>query len=194
MLHNIFFLGVGEACDSRYPNTSLLLQTTSGQGLALLDCGFTTPHLYFERCAIADELKVLWISHFHGDHFFGVPLLLLRFMEMGRRDPLVIIGPQGVEEKICIALDLAYANVRGELPYTLSFQEMEAGATVESAGLSWTAAEAQHTDLSLAIRVADKSKSIFYSGDGKPAPEAQALAGNCDLIILEAFRVSGETP
>jgi ribonuclease BN (tRNA processing enzyme) len=193
MLHDILFLGVGEACDPEYPNTSLLLRNGSQQGVVLLDCGFTTPHLYFQRCTMADELKALWISHFHGDHFFGVPLLLLRFMEMERRDPLIIIGPEGVEKKVCTALDLAYANVRENLPYTLFFHNMEAGSTVELAGLSWTAAESQHTDSSLAIRVADKKKSIFYSGDGKTAQEAQGLASRCDLIILEAFRVSGET-
>ena len=103
----IQFLGVGEACDEEHPNTSLLVTTSKG-GSFLLDCGFTTPHIYFGLHRQVDELDAVWISHFHGDHFFGIPLLLLRFWEMGREKRLIIAGQDGVKEKVHSAMELAY--------------------------------------------------------------------------------------
>lgn len=194
MLKEILFVGVGEACDPLYPNTALLLKNETGQGRVLLDCGFTTPHLYFQYCSEPEELQALWISHFHGDHFFGVPLLLLRFWEMGRRAPLTILGPPGVEEKICQAMDLAYPNFRARLDFPLHFQEVESGYAHEAAGLTWVAAKIEHAEPALAVRVADQEKSLFYSGDGRPTRETLALAVGCDLAVHEAFRVSGHTP
>ena len=194
MLKEVLFLGVGEACDPLYPNTSLLLKNKQGQGLVLLDCGFTTPHRYFQYCSDREELQALWISHFHGDHFFGVPLLLLRFWEMGRRGSLAILGPSAVEEKICEAMDLAYPNFRARLNFPLHFQEIEPGHVYEAAGLTWVAAKIEHSEPALAIRVVDREKSLFYSGDGRPTPATLALAAGCDLAVHEAFRVSGDTP
>jgi ribonuclease BN (tRNA processing enzyme) len=194
MLKEVEFIGVGEACDPLYPNTSLLLRNTAGQGRVLLDCGFTAPHLYFRQCSDPEELQVLWISHFHGDHFFGVPLLLLRFWEMGRRNTLHILGPRGVEEKICQAMDLAYPNFMAKLQYGLHFQEVEPGCSHLAAGLTWSTAENEHSERALAVRIEDREKVLFYSGDGRPTPETLALAAGCDLVVHEAFRLSGETP
>jgi ribonuclease BN (tRNA processing enzyme) len=194
MLREVEFIGVGEACDPDYPNASLLLKDQAGQGRILLDCGFTTPHRYFRKYSDPEELQALWISHFHGDHFFGVPLLLLRFWEMGRRKPLHILGPQGVEEKICQAMDLAYPNFLNKIQFPLHFQAVEPGCSRSVAGLTWNTAENEHSERALAVRIEDKEKALFYSGDGRPTPETLGLAAGCDLVVHEAFRLSGATP
>jgi len=188
----VCFLGVGEACDADHPNTAILVTTDIGQ--ALLDCGFTAPHAYFALCKDANELDALWISHFHGDHFFGVPLLLLRFWEMGRKKPLVILGPPGIEDRIAAALSLAYPSMRNHLDYTISFVEMAPGIPVNAAGMQWRTAANDHSIPCLSLRLDGKDKSLFYSGDGRPTPATLGLAKNSNLIIHEAFRVSGDTP
>ncbi|MCK9295096.1 MAG: MBL fold metallo-hydrolase [Desulfobulbaceae bacterium] len=185
------FLGVGEACDERCPNTSL--QVTAGNGQRfLLDCGFTTPHLYFAGSRDPDELDAVWISHFHGDHFFGMPLLLLRFWEMGRTKKLVIAGQRGTREKITAAMELAYPGFLPRLRYHLDFAEIEPGQVREIAGTSWRAAENIHSQRCLALCVADSGHRIFYSGDGRPTRETESLARGCDLIVHEAFRLDEE--
>ena len=194
MLREVEFIGVGEACDPDYPNTSLLLKDQAGQGRILLDCGFTTPHRYFKDCSDPEVLQALWISHFHGDHFFGVPLLLLRFWETGRRNPLHILGPQGVEEKIYQAMDLAYPNLMKKIHFPLHYQEVEPGFSRSAAGLTWNTAENEHSERSLAVRIEDNEKALFYSGDGRPTPETLGLASGSDLVVHEAFRLSGATP
>lgn len=188
----IVFLGVGEACDPDNPNTSLLVKSDRHQ--VMLDCGFTTPHIYFKTCDNADELDALWISHFHGDHFFGVPLLLLRFWEMGRGKPISIIGRPGTEDLVSRAMELAYPGLMPRFDYPVRFIELSSGDESEAVGFLWRAAENDHPEPCLAVRLEQTGKSMFYSGDGRPNPETIRLAAGCDLAVHEAFRVSGETP
>jgi len=193
---DIHFLGVGEACDSNQPNTSILVKTSAAEtaGRILLDCGFTVPHLYFSLDPGPDELEVLWISHFHGDHFFGTPLLLLRFWEMEREKPFQIVGPPGVESLIRQAMDLAYPTLVNRFGFQLIFSEMEQGAKKEIADMLWQAAYNVHSQPCLALRLELQDKTIFYSGDGRPTPATQALAQGCDLIIHEAYGFKDTTP
>ena len=192
----VTFLGVGEACDPVCNNTSILVEFGLGakKHYILLDCGFTTPHCYFSFNFEADSLDSLWISHFHGDHFFGVPLLLLRLWEMGRTKSLQIIGQKGIREKIDSALDLAYPGFGDKLQFTLQYQIVEPSVTLQSAGATWSFAENIHSQNCLSVKIDNGDKTIFYSGDGCSTGQSSDLALGCDLIIHEAYRVVGHTP
>ena len=191
----IDFLGVGEACDPFHPNTSLLVQSTINgrQRVMLLDCGFNAAHRFFRVCSDQDMLDALWISHFHGDHFFGVPLLLLTFREMNRTKPLEIIGQPGVREKVYDVMDLAYPNFREKLQFQVEFREIEPGSQITVSGFSVKAAENEHSIRSFSVRIKDGESRLFYSGDGRPTEATLELARECHLIVHEAFRVSGKT-
>ena len=134
----VIFLGVGEAFDERLENTSILVRAGSGasQASVLLDCGFTAPSLYWRRSSGPDELDALWISHFHGDHFFGIPALLTRFWEMKRGKPFTILGQRGVEEVVLKAMELAYPSFRKRLAFDLRFIEIEPGERAARHALS----------------------------------------------------------
>ena len=73
------FIGVGEAFDERYANTSVLVTVPGPDGPThvLLDCGFTAAAAYYRHANVGAALDAVWVSHFHGDHFLGLPLLLL---------------------------------------------------------------------------------------------------------------------
>lgn len=192
----VTFLGVGEACDSLYPNTSLLVQSKmGGHGRQLLlDCGFTVPHQYFASQPGAGDLDAVWISHFHGDHFFGIPLLLMRLWEMERRKPLYILGPAGVKTKVRQALDLAYPNFAARMHYPLQFREVEPGVMVEVAGFQWRTAVGLHSQRALALRLDNSEQSFFYSGDGRSTRASEELANGCALAVHEAYSLAGDTP
>ncbi len=191
----IHFLGVGEACDFNQPNTSILLKNTeTGGGRILLDCGFSVPHQYFALQPDAEELEILWISHFHGDHFLGTPLLLLWFWEMGRQTPLHILGPPGVEAKITQAMELAYPNLLCRLGFSIVFHDMKSVDEVTIADTVWQAANTEHSQLCLSLRLELHGRTVFYSGDGRPTPMTQSLAEGCDIIIHEAYEFEDTTP
>lgn len=189
----VHFLGVGEACDPERFNTSLLVLSGSKKHYILLDCGFTTPHRYFADCFDPDQLDALWVSHFHGDHFFGIPLLLLRFWEMGRVKPLLLVGPSGLQKKIEMALDLAYPSSLGKLQYALQYHEMEDGGSLQAAGFRWQVAAMEHSEPCLALKLSLDGKSVFYSGDGRSTLASARLAKGSTLLVHEAYRLAGQT-
>jgi len=184
----IEFIGTGEACDEHCPNTSLLVRTGGGKrATLLLDCGFTASTRFWLHAKDPDELDGIWISHFHGDHFFGMPLLLLRFWEMKRRKPLTVLSQQGGKGPVLDAMELAYPGFLRKMRYELEFVEVEPERPVQALGLQWRAAPTRHSRRNLAVRLDDGDASLFYSGDGAPTAETSKLARNIDLVVHEAF-------
>jgi ribonuclease BN (tRNA processing enzyme) len=192
----ITFLGVGEAFDEYLPNTSMLViaDHKGGPVALLLDCGYSAAPRFWQLGLNPDTLDGIWLSHFHADHAFGLPALLVRFWEEKRKEDLHILGQKGVEHFVRRCLDLAYPNFYPRLAYSLRFMEVEPGKPLTAFGLSWSTAVNDHPQRDLALRLESRGKSLFYSGDGRPTPDTRALARRSDLIIHEAFQISQETP
>jgi ribonuclease BN (tRNA processing enzyme) len=187
----IIFVGVGEAFDETLGNTSLLvsLETAEVKRQVLLDCGFTAAHAFWRHSPDPLELDAVWVSHFHGDHFFGLPLLLLRFWEHGRERPLIIIGQTPLEEKVTDALDLAYPRFRSKLGFEVQFIEVSPERHLDLLDLHCSFAENGHSSPCLALRLDHDQGSVFYSGDGGPTDASRSLGADCDLIVHEAFGI-----
>jgi len=192
----IIFLGVGEAFDERLSNTSVLIRYVNGMSSAtvLLDCGFTAPPQFWKQELDVDELDGIWISHFHGDHSFGLPALLVRFWEEGRKKVLTLLGQKGIEFFTRKSLDLAYSGFFEKMGFPLRFIEVEPNKEIEIFGLSLQSAENSHAQRDLALKIGAQGKSIYYSGDGKHTTECMELARGSQLIIHEAFHMDGEMP
>ncbi len=197
------FLGVGEAFDEDLPNTSILVRAEErhtqnpppaarNSGSILLDCGFTAPPQFWRSCPDPDGLDALWVSHFHGDHFFGIPALLTRFWESGRKRPFLIAGQEGVEQAVCAAIRLAYPSIMEKFTFELQFLIVHPATVVEAAGMSWSTAQTGHSQKDLALRLGEGEKSVFYSGDGPPTDATLDLARGCGLAIHEAFSLDRE--
>lgn len=187
----VFFVGVGEACDAKHGNTSIHVQAANDICL-LCDCGFSAAHSYFAFCDDPDKLDMVWISHFHGDHFFGMPLLLLRFWEMKRSKPLLVVGQEGLEDKVLGAMDLAFPGFRKKLCYDVCFQDIEPGMVHEISGVSLQSVQTDHSQRNLGLLFYDGEKKFYYSGDGRPAKGVAELVRDCDLAVHEAFRMDAE--
>jgi ribonuclease BN (tRNA processing enzyme) len=185
----IRFNGVGEAFDEDLSNTSIWVRAKrdGSKSSILLDCGFTAPPAFWKSCPHPDDLDAIWISHFHGDHFFGLPAVLTRFQEMGRAKPLLIVGQRTIDQVVTQTVELAYPSILGKFTYDIRFLPIEPGETVEAAGVIWRSAVTGHSQRCLAVRIESGGRSIFYSGDGLGTDESLGLAGGADLVIHEAF-------
>jgi ribonuclease BN (tRNA processing enzyme) len=192
----IVFLGVGEAFDPVLPNTSILIRNFRGDdtGAFLLDCGFTAPQQFWKDGMDVDTLDGLWISHFHGDHAMGLPALLVRFWEDGRRKSLTLIGQKGMASFTQEALELAYPGFRKKIEFPMAFLELEPGEEVDFKTLRLRSAQSIHSQKNLALRIDTSEGAIYYSGDGRPSPECEKLAEGCRLIIHEAFQIEDRLP
>src|SRR5207244_11200434 len=83
----------------------------TGQGAnVLIDCGASSlPAL--KRLGIArNDIDLILITHFHGDHFAGLPFLLLDAQFARRARPLVIAGPQGIEAKLANLMEALFEH------------------------------------------------------------------------------------
>src|SRR5580698_3257794 len=103
------FVGCGDALGSggRY-NTCFHL--IGDKVNCLIDCGASSlPAL--KRLGIAREaIDLVLITHFHGDHFAGLPFLLLDAQFTRRTRPLVIAGPEGIEARLTQVMEALFEN------------------------------------------------------------------------------------
>lgn len=196
----VLFCGVGEAFDETQPNTCLLVEASANgeRREVLLDCGFTAPHSYWRYGpaleASPDGPDVVWLSHFHGDHFFGFPALIARMKQAGRLRDLHVVGRQGTGSQVARVLDLAYPNLREKLEFAMHFEECLPGEPLDVLGLAFSGAFTTHLEPCLALRLEDDGANLYYSGDGAPAPECLALAWGAGLIVQEAFSLEPSSP
>lgn len=91
----------------------------------LIDCGEGTQVAIRVAGLGFKQIGVIAFTHFHADHISGLPGLLLMIANSGRTEPLVIIGPQGVQQvvdSLCV--------IAPQLPYPIEYRELEANGTV----------------------------------------------------------------
>ncbi len=182
---NIIFIGTGEACDRTRANTSVLIENRYNS--VLLDCGFSAASAYFLHESDHKPLDAVWISHLHGDHYFGLPQLILHLFQQKRKKNLYLLSGCPVEKRIKQAVNLAYPSLLSKLGFELSFQIVEKEKPVIIDEICWRAAENVHSIENFSVLLESEEKKIYYSGDGKSSIHSEKLMKGADLIIHEAF-------
>ena len=178
------FLGTGNfLAPGRYWNSFVL------DGRVLVEPAPTAlPHL--RRCGIpAGELDAVVISHFHPDHTFGWPFLLLELLSVGHDHPLQIVGPPGVEAFLADMLRLAAVpDIVGAAASLLDLRSVEVAGGWQNAGpLRARAVEVDHVDhlRCFGYLFEHDGGTLAYSGDCRPCAGLDQLAGAADVVVLE---------
>jgi len=189
------FLGSGNAFtpDGRYWSSFLL------NGRYLFDAPPTLlPHLKRLGVRLTD-IRVVFLSHFHGDHFLGLPFLLLEYLHMTpRREDLYIVGPPGVEKMIERLADMAFPNLsHADASYQRRYLEVESDREQTVDDLCFQAFPMKHADDKLAsfgykLRLTDKV--LAYTGDTELCDELFALAEGADVLVLDCNYSQGKGP
>jgi len=102
--------------------TSQVLEITNH--LFLIDCGEGTQVQLRKQKVRFSKINHIFISHLHGDHFFGLPGLVATFRLLGRVNPLHIYGPKGIKEAVTLLLKLGDSWTN----YPLHFHELSSQA------------------------------------------------------------------
>ena len=103
----IIFLGTGGSWPTIKRNVSSVA-IKRGSEILLFDCGEGTQRQFQQSNLSYMQISKIFITHFHGDHFLGLPGLI-QTMQLNDRDkPLHIYGPKGMEELIDQLLTLGY--------------------------------------------------------------------------------------
>ncbi len=90
--------------------------------LFMIDCGEGTQVALRKNRVKFARIKHIFISHLHGDHFFGLIGMISTFCLLGRDAPLTIYGPKGIKEIILLQLKLTGSYT----PFELRFRESDA--------------------------------------------------------------------
>jgi ribonuclease BN (tRNA processing enzyme) len=184
------FVGCGDALGSggRY-NTCFHL--TGDEVNCLIDCGASSlPAL--KRLGIAlDDIDLILITHFHGDHFAGLPFLLLD-AQFGRRSrPLVIAGPEGIEMRLMQVMEALFEHSSRTKPkFDLSVIALKPEARRTFGAVTVTPYPVVHGESGgpfLGYRIEAEGRVIAYSADTEWTEKLIPLAREADLFIAESY-------
>ncbi len=115
---SLFFAGTGGSVPSPRRGLPAVLVRRGGERL-LFDCGEGTQRQLLRSVGLAD-MECVFITHFHADHWLGLPGMLKSFALRDREQPLTVYGPVGLKQ---LMADTRFIYGR-RLPYELSVVEL----------------------------------------------------------------------
>jgi ribonuclease BN (tRNA processing enzyme) len=184
------FVGCGDAFGSGgRGNTCFHL--TGGSTNLLIDCGASAlPAL--KRLGIArDDIALILITHFHGDHFAGLPFFLLDAQFSRRTRPLVIAGPEGIEMRLTQVMEALFENSsKTRQKFELAVIALQPEQTRTFGAITVTPYPVVHGESGgpfLAYRIEADDRVIAYSADTEWTETLVPLAREADLFIAEAY-------
>ena len=173
----VTFLGTAGSWPTKERSASAIALDLEKE-LILLDCGEGTQRQFFRSSASFMRVRRVFISHFHGDHFLGLPGLIQSMCLNHREDPLDIYGPPDAKEMVDRALRMGYFTLR----FPVEVHPLAPGSTVELDGYTVRTAAAEHPVPALAYRVEEGTKRGRFDG---PRARDLGLHGR-DFARLEA--------
>ncbi|CAO4143586.1 Ribonuclease Z [Methylorubrum thiocyanatum] len=189
-------LGCGDAFGSggRF-NTCFHVDPSAGGDCDafLIDCGASSLIAIRRFGVDPNRIRSVFLTHLHGDHFGGLPWLILDGqLVSGRTRPLTVVGPPGTAERLPAAMEVLFpGSSTAERRFAVEVVEIEAGRPVEVAGVSVTAFTMRHPSgaPAHALRIESAGRVVSYTGDTEWVEDIVAAGRGADLMIAEGYTV-----
>ena len=190
-------IGTGDAFSSGGRNQTSFHVTYNGYQF-LIDCGATSLTALKHAKISSREIDAIIITHFHGDHYGGLPFF---FIDLGynqsRTKDLTIVGPTGVKDRVLTALEIFYPGTNlADFNYQTHFMEYKEGEVLALADLSIEAFQVIHAPESNphGFKITLNGKILAFSGDTGWTDQIFPIADNADLFICECNFYDTEFP
>jgi ribonuclease BN (tRNA processing enzyme) len=187
----ITVIGSGDAFGSGGRFNSCL-HVEAGAERLLLDCGATSLVALNQAGIDRNSLSTLLFTHFHGDHFGGLPAFLLEAQFVLRRSaPLTIAGPKGIEERARQAIELDFPGATGNAwRFAIRYVEITPEAPAALAGIAietFPMVHDQRAGPCQGYRLSHGGKVFAFSGDSAWTPALVPLAAGADALLIECY-------
>lgn len=183
-------VGSGDAFGSGGRFNTCFHLATLGKNV-LIDCGASTHVALRVRNIDPNTIDAIVLSHLHGDHFGGIPFVLIDAQFLARREtPLTIAGPPGTRERIDAALEAFFpASSKSNWRFPLTVFDFPVGVPTDVLGLQVTSTEVIHFSgaPSTGLRVSDGKTLFAYSGDTEWTDALLSIGKGADLFIVECY-------
>ena len=159
---------------------------------ALIDCGASSL-VGLNRLAInRNNIGTILLTHFHADHFGGLPFLILEAnYVLKRQRGLTIAGPPGLKTRYTALMENAFPGTQAaEWSFPLTLSEFEIGKRNDLGSARVTPFHVMHDDRAgpcLGLRIEAEGKVIAYSGDSQWTDSLIDVGRNANLFICEAY-------
>ena len=195
MTVRVQFLGSGSAFSDGGRANAAIHVTAPGVSL-LLDCGGSAlPAI--KRHIDPATIDAIAVTHLHGDHFGGIPFLVIEQHFTGRKKPLRVGGPPSLEQRLRAEEQALYPDFFGRTTLGFPLTTVVLGAEpTDLGGARVSALPVRHVAMAEphGLRVEVGGKLIAYSGDARWTAHLAAVSKGADLFICEATFFEREDP
>ncbi|MEX2210804.1 MAG: ribonuclease Z [Gaiellaceae bacterium] len=146
---DVVFLGTAGSMPTAQRAPSATLLRRGGERL-LFDCGEGTQRQLLRSAVGLLELREVFVSHFHADHYLGLPGMLKTFALRGRDLPITIYGPRGLRD-----LFSSLRRIFGKLTYEYELVELTPGDILDRGDYELAAFEVRHSVTALGFALTE---------------------------------------
>lgn len=143
-----------------------------------------------------NDIEAVVLSHHHGDHFLGMPSLLLHWKYYGRTRPIQVIGPPGTRELTERIGTLVYPGLF-DISYDIEWVTPRLGERLCAGDLEIEAVEVEHDDRlsqSLGFACALGRRRFAYTGDSRLCAGVLDLARHAEVLVSECASRDQQIP
>ncbi len=184
------FIGCGDALGSG-GRANTCFHVTGDACNFLIDCGATSLPAMKRLGVARDAVDLILVTHFHGDHFAGLPFFLLDAQFSRRRRPLVIAGPAGIETRLKQAMEVMFEHSsKTSQRFEFSVVALAPGEARTFGAVTVIPYPVVHGESGgpfLAYRIEAEGRVIAYSADTEWTETLVPAARGADLFIAEAY-------
>jgi ribonuclease BN (tRNA processing enzyme) len=159
---------------------------------ALVDCGATSLVALNKLAISRNDIDTIFITHFHADHFAGLPFFILEANYVLKRDRgLTIAGPPGLKARFAEVMESDFPGTKSlQLRFPLTLVELEIEKRSETGELHVTPFHVRHDDRAgpcLAFRFEVEGRIFAFSGDTEWTETLIDVGRDADLFVSEAY-------
>ena len=184
------FIGCGDALGSG-GRANTCFHVTGASVNFLIDCGASSLPALKRFDVVRDSVDLILITHFHGDHFGGLPFFLLDAQFTRRTRPLVIAGPQGIETRLAQLMEAMFEHSsKTKQRFDLAVVALNPEESRRFGAVEVTPYPVVHGESGgpfLAYRIEAEGRIIAYSADTEWTDMLIPAAREADLFIAEAY-------